>query len=164
MRVNTGTDPGALADWDFSPDEPMPIGGAEAEIRDNELRTIGFAGPVTGTGNIVAYRGNEDDSIAIVVEDGEGWSISDNTISGYPKFGIRQKGARAVTWWAAPWSTTASTCPSRRALTRRSTPPTRSATRHPPTAESVSGSTGTRVAQSGPGPGRRQAATHSTSA
>jgi hypothetical protein len=92
LDVNTGTDRFASEDWDLAPDEPMPIGGAEAEIRDNELVTISFAGPVTVAGNIFVYGDNEDDSFAIVVEDGEGWSISDNTISGYPRFGIRQKG------------------------------------------------------------------------
>ena len=77
-----------------------PSGDAEAEIRDNELISIRFAGPVTVAGNTFTPEGGPgiemepgEEGIAILITDGEGegWTISDNIIRGYVG-GISQQG------------------------------------------------------------------------
>jgi hypothetical protein len=77
---------------------------AEAKVLDNELKTLTFAGPVkvarnvfNGAGSVfsgtaVAFRQIGNDEYAILVDDGDGWSINENVISGSYTGGIRQPG------------------------------------------------------------------------
>jgi hypothetical protein len=77
---------------------------AVARVIKNELKTLTFAGPVEVVGNTfkgpgsvlsgteVAFRQIGNDEYAILVDDGDGWSINDNDISGSYIGGIRQPG------------------------------------------------------------------------
>jgi hypothetical protein len=61
-----------------------PSGGAEAAVRDNLLYTLVFAGPVTIAGNVVTNSLSFiPDTTGIQVQSSEGWTISDNTITGF---------------------------------------------------------------------------------
>jgi len=93
LMVNTRDDPRSLEMSGLTLD-PTPSGGAEAEIRGNELSGIRFAGPVTVTGNTFIFTdASPEEGSAVLIEDGEGegWTISDNIIRGYVR-GISQQG------------------------------------------------------------------------
>jgi hypothetical protein len=61
-----------------------PGGGAEAEVRDNQLYTTVLAGPVILEGNEVTNsKSYIPDTTAIQIQSSEGWTISDNTITGF---------------------------------------------------------------------------------